>query len=76
MASRLPRYAAGDRVAFVPGLGAVPDSNVRRGLYTVVRALPVAGQGRQYRVKSDLDEHERVVDEAQLRPATEGRALL
>ena len=64
----LHKYAAGDRVAFVPTSSL--DGNVRRGLYTVVRPLPVAGQGLQYRVKSDLDDHERVVDEAQVHPAT------
>ena len=63
----LHRYVVGDRVGFVSA-GSV-DGNVRRGLYTVVRLLPAADQGPQYRVKSDLDVHERVVDEAQLRPA-------
>ena len=66
----LPKYAAGDHVAFVATRSL--DGNVRRGLYTVVRPLPVAGQGRRYRVKSDLDAHERVVDEAQLRPVSRG----
>lgn len=75
MASPLPRFAAGDRVAFVPGTAAI-DGNVRRGLYTVVRPLPLAGRGRQYRVKGDLDEHERVVDKVQLRPAAQGRMPL
>ena len=63
----LHRYAVGDRVAFVSA-GSL-DGNVRHGVYTVVRLLPAAGQGPQYRVESDLDVHERVVDEAQLRPA-------
>lgn len=66
MALHPHKFAAGDRVAFVPGGF---DRNVRRGLYTIVRPLPATNQGHQYRVKSDQDEHERVVDEAQLRPA-------
>ena len=75
MAAHQPRFTAGDRVASVPGTAAT-DGNVRRGLYTVVRALPLAGQGRQYRVESDLDEDERVADEVQLRPAPQGRMPL
>ena len=64
------KYVVGDRVVFLPVSSL--DGNVRRGFYTVVRLLPVAGQGLQYQVKSDLDVHERVVDESQLRPATQG----
>lgn len=60
------KFTAGDRVAFVP---TPSDANVRHGIYTVVRALPVAGRGCQYRVKHVQDTHERVLDEAQLRPA-------
>jgi hypothetical protein len=73
--SPLPRFTTGDRVTFIPGR-TKKDGNVRRGVYTVVRALPIAAQGRQYRIKSDLDEHERVVDEAQLRPEAQGRMPL
>jgi hypothetical protein len=62
----LHKYAAGDRVAFIPG---TLDRNVRRGLYTVVRPLPITSQGCQYRVRNVQDEHERVVDEVQLRLA-------
>lgn len=60
------KFTVGDRVEFVPSAF---DANVRRGTYTVVRALPVAGRGCEYRVKHIQDEHERVIDEAQLRPA-------
>ena len=59
------KFAVGDKVEFVPGS---LDSNVRRGIYTVVRALPVVGDRCQYRVKHVGDEHERVIDESQLRP--------
>lgn len=63
----LHKFASGDRVNFIPG---TLDRTVRRGLYTVVRPLPLTSQGCQYRVKNDQDDHERVVDEAQLRLAT------
>ena len=53
-----------DEESFVPRS---LDGNVRRGIYTVVCALPVAGRGCQYRVRHADYEHERVIDEAQLR---------
>jgi hypothetical protein len=45
------------------------NPNVRPGIYTIVRTLPVTNQGCQYRAKSALDNHERVLDEAQIRNA-------
>ena len=66
MTSRGGKFSPGDHVVFLPSM---LDRNVRRGLYTVVRALPATNQGVQYRVKHDHDQHERVVDEAQLLPA-------
>ena len=62
-----PKFAIGDRVAFVPGKY---DNNVTRGVYTIVRAMPVTSQGFQYRVKSLNDSHERVIDEVQLASAS------
>lgn len=57
------KFAVGDRVKFLPsGL----DANVRPGVYTIVRALPVTSFGCQYRAKSALDSHERVLNEEQL----------
>ncbi len=58
------KFSAGDRVQFQPGRF---DVNVRPGVYTIVRRMPVTGTSCQYRVKSALDNHERVIDEAQLR---------
>jgi hypothetical protein len=43
------------------------NANVRSGVYTIVRRMPASSQGCQYRAKSALDSHERVVDEVQLR---------
>jgi hypothetical protein len=61
------KFAAGDRVTYIPGS---LDNNVRRGTYTVVRPLPIAGQGNQYRVKHLQDAHERIINEAQLTHAS------
>jgi hypothetical protein len=60
------KFAAGDKVALVTNSSNV---NVRPGIYTILRRMPASSQGCQYRAKSALDNHERVVDEAQLRRA-------
>jgi hypothetical protein len=60
------KFTKGDRVAVVVDKS---NTNVRPGLYTVVRVLPFVGHGPQYRVKHTLDSHERVIDEAQPRAA-------
>jgi hypothetical protein len=57
------RYAVGDMVHFTPGAF---DQNARRGSYRVLRHLPAEGADNQYRIKSSLDGHERVVKESQL----------
>ncbi len=59
-------YGAGDRVVVSPDR---MNINARPGVYTIVRTMPVTGQVCQYRVKNALDNHERVLDEAQLSPA-------
>jgi len=60
------KFAIGDKVALMTNSSNV---NVRSGLYTIVRRMPASSQGCQYRAKNALDNHERVVDEAQLRRA-------
>ncbi len=60
------KYAAGDRVTLLPDRN---NANARPGVYTIVRTMPVTTQGCQYRAKSVLDSHERVLDEVQLRTA-------
>ena len=60
------KFAAGDKVALMTNSS---NANVRAGIYTIVRRLPLTSQGNQYRAKSALDSHERVVDETQLRRA-------
>jgi hypothetical protein len=58
------KFAVGDKVALSADSS---NANVRPGIYTIVRRMPVTQIGCQYRAKSALDNHERVVDEAQLR---------
>ena len=60
------KFAVGDKVALSTNSSNV---NVRPGIYTIVRRMPVTHEGCQYRAKSALDNHERVVDETQLRRA-------
>jgi hypothetical protein len=60
------KFAVGDRVSLVTNSS---NANMRAGVYTIVRRMPASSQGCQYRAKSALDSHERVVDEAQLRRA-------
>ncbi len=66
MALAIHKFAAGDRVSFIPNK---LDSNIRPGVYTIVRRLPVTNEGCQYRVKNSQDSHERVLNEAQLHSA-------
>lgn len=60
------KFATGDRVLALPN---PENANVRPGIYTILRVLPLAGSGLQYRAKNVTDTHERVLDEALLRPA-------
>ena len=60
------KYAAGDRVIAVAD---TLNKNVRPGVYTIIKVLPVAGRGCQYRARNALDTHERVLDEDRLRRA-------
>jgi hypothetical protein len=41
-------------------------TNAVRGAYRVVQQLPPRGDDNQYRIKSELERHERVVTESQL----------
>jgi hypothetical protein len=45
------------------------DQNLPRGAYTVVRKLPEHDGEFEYRVRSSLEEHERVVRESEMRAA-------
>src|SRR5262245_13642444 len=64
------KFAVGQAVRFSPD----PDQErTARGSFEVVRLLPEAANVFQYRVKSQIAGHERVVREDQL-PYSEGRA--
>jgi hypothetical protein len=60
------KFAVGDKVALMTNSSNV---NVRAGIYTIISRMPLGSQGFQYRAKNALDNHERVVDEVQLRRA-------
>jgi|tagenome__1003787_1003787.scaffolds.fasta_scaffold13400175_1 hypothetical protein len=60
------KFSTGDRVVARPDAA---NGNVRPGVYTIVKVLPIAGQGCQYRARNALDTHERVLDEVLLRRA-------
>ncbi len=57
------KFQVGDTCHFRPSAF---DRKARQGFYEVVRLLPAEGSGHQYRIKSMVDGHERVVNEAQL----------
>ena len=42
---------------------------MRPGTYTITKILPVTGAECRYRVRNAMDTHDRVLDEALLRPA-------
>lgn len=56
-------FAVGETVSYLPGQG---DGSAVPGRFTVVSRMPPLGTELQYRVKSALDGHERMVRESQL----------
>jgi hypothetical protein len=58
------KFAVGQTVRFSPDRDQEPAT--KGGLFKIVRLLPEAGGVLQYRVKSEIDGHERVVREDQL----------
>ena len=60
------KFKIGQTVHLVPNR---LERQVPPGTYTVQRLLPVEGRELLYRVKHSGDGHERVVNEAQLRPS-------
>lgn len=57
------KFTVGQTVHFTPG---ALDRAAPRGTYEIVRLLPPSASINQYRIKSTLDGHERVVQEGQL----------
>ena len=60
------KFKIGQTVHLIPNR---LERHVPAGSYTIQRLLPVEGRDLYYRVKHTQDGHERVVNEAQLRPA-------
>ncbi|MEJ0016342.1 MAG: hypothetical protein WDN25_07195 [Acetobacteraceae bacterium] len=60
------KFKIGQTVHLVPNR---LERHVPGGAYKIERVLPDEGRDLQYRVKNVQDGHERVVNEAQLRPA-------
>ena len=58
------KFAVGQTVRFSPDRYQEPAT--KGGLFKIVRLLPEAGGVLQYRVKSEIGGHERVVQEDQL----------
>ena len=58
------KFRAGDKVMLLPDRS---NPNVRPGIYTITRVMPPSPTGIEYRAKSEMDSHERVLNEAQLR---------
>jgi hypothetical protein len=57
------KFTVGQEVEFLPGR---LDFHVPRGIYTIVRQLPMESNDYLYRVKNVRDGHERVMRESQL----------
>jgi hypothetical protein len=57
------KFSIGQALQFSPSLG---EDSKRKGRYKVVRQLPETGNMLQYRIKSEMDGHERVVREDQV----------
>jgi hypothetical protein len=62
------KFATGQRVALVGARGF--SAGAPRGVYRVVTVLPKDAGPQQYRVRSDGETHDRVVDEIRLEAAT------
>jgi hypothetical protein len=58
-----PKFIVGQTVRFSPDRHQLASA---RGDFRIVRLLPEEASGFQYRVKSKLDGHERIVREDQL----------
>ena len=60
------KFTVGEAVSFWPDKG---QEHTRGELFEIVRLLPETGDAPQYRIKSQTNDHERVVREDQLAPA-------
>ena len=60
------KFMVGEAVSFSPDKG---REYTRGERFEIVRLLPETGDAPQYRIKSQTNDHERVVREDQLAPA-------
>jgi hypothetical protein len=60
------KFKVGQTVTIIPNR---LEHHVPPGTYKIQRLLPIEGNDLQYRIRHESDGHERVVTEAQLRPA-------
>ena len=60
------KFTTGDRVV---ARADASNANMRPGVYTITKILPITGPECQYRARNAMDAHDRVLDEALLRPA-------
>jgi len=60
------KFAVGQTMRFMPDRDERYQLTPGHGRFRIVRLLPEAGNVLQYRVKSEVDGHERVVREDQL----------
>lgn len=60
---KLSKFEIGDDVVYTSSIVGRPGAE---GVYTVTRVLPFEGVEQRYRIKSESEAHERVVNENQL----------
>lgn len=66
-----PRFAAGQSVSVTPSKRYRPT----KGAYRIVNAMPRSGGMIQYRIKGELENYERVVDEIHLNAEEDAQQL-
>ena len=59
-----PKFKVGDIVSYLPAT--LHSRNAARGAYEVVRVMPNEKGIAAYRIRSSLEEHERVAEESEL----------
>ena len=68
-----PKFHQGECVLVPPDGN---NSNVRPGIYTITRVMPASFDGIRYRAKNEMETHERVLHEEQLRPVSDAAPLM
>jgi hypothetical protein len=59
-----PKFIAGEKVVYSPDV--TQDRKSGAGIFQVLRQMPTESAGHSYRIKSEIDGHERVAREYQL----------